>query len=103
MTVRPDNRLEDLPMRPVACLRCGAGVLVRKSSWDQTSVQWDAEALRRCEERSEAQKLASHGGRDLFLACAALGDSIAEAVRRGVLPVVDEIPLPVAPTADTRQ
>jgi hypothetical protein len=90
MTVRPDNRLDDGQMVPVACRRCGAGVLARKSSWDQTSVQWNAAASGRCEERRDALKLAGHGERNLFLACSALGDSIADAVRRGELVVVDD-------------
>jgi hypothetical protein len=102
MTVRRDNRLGDAPMAPMNCRRCAASVLVRKSSWDQTTVQWDAAALRRCEERHEAQKLADHGGRDLFLACSALGESIADAAREGSLPIVDETPTTGRPTAHAR-
>jgi hypothetical protein len=90
MVVRPDNRLADSPMVPLACRRCGACVLVRKSTWNQTSVQWDAEASARCLERRDAENLAAYAGRSLFLACSALSDSIADAVRRGDLPVVDE-------------
>jgi hypothetical protein len=90
MAVRPDNRLTDSPMVPVACRRCGASVLARKSSWNQTSVQWDAEASARCLERRDAENLAEHAGRSLFLACSALSDSILEAIRHGDLPVVDE-------------
>jgi len=55
MDVRPDNRLADSPMVPVACRRCEACVLARKSSWNQTSVQWNAEATARCLERSDAE------------------------------------------------
>jgi hypothetical protein len=90
MAVRPDTRLADSPMVPVACRRCGASVLARKSSWNQTSVQWDAEASARCLERREAENLAAYAGRSLFLACSALSDAIIEAVRHGDLPVVDE-------------
>jgi hypothetical protein len=90
MAARPDNRLADTPMVPVACRRCGASVLARKSSWNQTSVQWDAEASAGCLERRDAENLAAHTGRSLFLACSALRDSIIEAVRQGDLPVVDE-------------
>ncbi|HZN83116.1 MAG TPA: ferredoxin [Mycobacterium sp.] len=90
MAVRPDNRLADSPMVPVCCRRCGASVLARKSSWNQTSVQWDAEASARCLERREAENLAAYAGRSLFLACSALSDAIIEAVRHGDLPVVDE-------------
>ncbi|WP_170314183.1 ferredoxin [Mycolicibacterium helvum] len=89
MTVRPDNRLDDAPMVPVVCARCGAGVHVRKSSWNQTSVQWSGPALDRCEERCTAVQLVGNGGRGLFLACSALKRSIAEAVRAGTVPVVD--------------
>jgi hypothetical protein len=90
MDVRPDNRLADSPMVPVACRRCEACVLARKSSWNQTSVQWNAEASALCLERRDAQNLAAHSGRGLFLACSALGASISDAVRHGDLPVVDE-------------
>lgn len=92
MTVRPDNRLDDAPMVPVTCARCGAGVEVRKSSWNQTSVQWTGAALSRCEERCTAAQLGDNGGRGLFLACFALGGSIVDAVRSGALQVVDERP-----------
>jgi len=90
MTVRPDNRLADAPMVAVMCRRCGAGVEARKSSWNQTSVQWTRTALRRCEERCEAGQLADFGGRGLFLACSALNSSIVDAVRAGTLPVIDD-------------
>ncbi|MGV0807344.1 ferredoxin [Mycolicibacterium setense] len=90
MAVRTDNRLDDAPMVPVLCGRCGAGVQVRKSSWNQTSVQWTGSALRRCEERCTAGQLAPHGGHGLFLGCSALRGSIADAVRSGALAVVDE-------------
>ncbi|EHB53378.1 hypothetical protein MycrhDRAFT_3841 [Mycolicibacterium rhodesiae JS60] len=90
MAVRPDIRLDDAPMVPVTCARCGAGVQVRKSSWNQTSVQWTGSALERCEERCTAGQLAISSGRGLFLACSALRDSIMDAVRVGTLSVVDD-------------
>ncbi len=90
MTVRADNRLDDAPMVPVNCRRCGADVLVRKSSWNQTSVQWTGQALVRCEERCQAEQLAGHTRSNLFLACSALTGSIVDAVRTGTLPVVDD-------------
>ncbi|OBI53396.1 ferredoxin [Mycobacterium kyorinense] len=99
MTARVDNRLSDCPMVSVDCRRCGARVLARKSSWDQTSVQWDAQASALCLERRDAQHLAAHSGRGVFLACSALSGSIADAVRHGDLPVVDEI----VQIADTRR
>ncbi len=87
MVVRPDNRLADSPMVPVACSRCGACVLARKSSWNQTSVQWNADASARCIERRDAENMAAHSDRGLFLGCSALRTSIREAVRTGDLPV----------------
>jgi hypothetical protein len=90
MAVRRDNRLADSPMVPVACRRCGARVLARKSSWNQTSVQWNADASARCLERRDAENLAAHSARGMFLGCSALSDSIVDAVRHGDLSVVDE-------------
>jgi hypothetical protein len=91
-TRRPtDNRLDDAPMTAVGCHQCGATVLARKSSWNQTSVQWDADAMATCEERRHADQLSEHGGRGLFLACSAINRSILEAVRNGELSVVDEL------------
>ena len=90
-SARVDNRLDEMPMVAVACRTCGARVLARKSSWNQTSVQWNADATARCAERAEAQKLTGPGGRGLFLGCSALSESILEAVRHGDLAVVDEI------------
>lgn len=90
MAVRPDNRLADAPMVPVTCRRCEACVLVRKSTWNQTSVQWTKKASARCLERRDAQTLSGHAERGLFLACSALSDTIVDAVRTGDLPVVDE-------------
>ncbi|MEO3756874.1 ferredoxin [Mycobacterium sp. B14F4] len=88
MTVRPDNRLEDLPMVPVVCGACGAEVMARKSSWQQTSVQWNREAESRCVQRRELDSL-QRTDRP-FLVCFKLRDSIEDAARRGALPIVDE-------------
>ena len=90
MTLRPDNRLAEAPMAMVHCERCAAGVLVRKSSWNQTSVQWDAVASAGCVERSDAARLAAYGGGGMFLACSALSASIVRAARRGDVQIVDE-------------
>jgi hypothetical protein len=90
MAIRSDNRLDDAPMVPVSCGRCGAGVQVRKSSWNQTSVQWTGPALNRCEERCSAAQLARLNSRGLFLSCSALTESIAEAVRSGHVRVIDD-------------
>lgn len=89
-SVQEDNRLDEMPMVPVACGSCGARVLVRKSSWNQTSVQWNADATARCAERADAQKIDTPGSRGVFIVCSALSASILDAVRQGNLSVVDE-------------
>ncbi|MBE2997096.1 ferredoxin [Nocardiopsis sp. HNM0947] len=79
--VRTDERLIDgAPMQPVRCLRCSATVQARKASWQQTSLQWNAEAAGACEERP-----AERGER--FEACGALRDSVRAAAVEGSLEV----------------
>ncbi|MFD7291919.1 ferredoxin [Streptomyces sp. NPDC059897] len=80
MVVRPDSRLHDAPMVAVACGACGARVEARKSSWEQTSIQWDAEALRTCAERPAAGR----GQRAMpFATCRSLMTAIGEAAVDG--------------------
>ncbi|WP_414686361.1 ferredoxin [Mycobacterium sp.] len=86
--VRTDDRLDEMPMVAVKCGNCGAQVLARKSTWNQTSVQWNADATARCTERQEAQRIAGHH-RGPFLVCSALRDSIDTAVATGQLTIVD--------------
>ena len=83
-TTRTDNRLQDAPMQPVRCERCGASLLVRKSSWEQTSIQWDDTALSRCAERTAVHDAA--GGR-VFEMCGALRSSIRRAAVEGSIRV----------------
>lgn len=87
--MRTDNRLDDIPMARVTCRNCGAEVLARKSTWSQTSVQWNADATARCAERAEARRLTEPGSRGVFVACSALRESILDAVRHGDLSIVD--------------
>jgi hypothetical protein len=89
MTVPSDNRFLDEAMRPVECRRCSARVEVRKSSWQQTSVQWDAAATAACQERPGAQPLPGPNG-DFFESCSALQESIQEAALAGAVPVPDD-------------
>jgi hypothetical protein len=103
VTVRTDNRLADAPMVPVACRHCGAEVMARKSSWQQTSVQWDAAALARCPQRREAALLSAHGGRSVFLSCSELRESILDAVVSGALPVLDDGDHPLAADRPARR
>ncbi len=86
-SARTDARLVDMPMAPITCRECGARVLARKSSWNQTSVQWDACAMARCAERREAGRT-TEDRRGLFLTCSALKQSIEAAVAAGELSVV---------------
>jgi hypothetical protein len=97
VSVREDNRLDDAPMVPVNCRRCAATILARKSSLAQTSIQWNAAAYEGCPERRAAELIAAHGTRGVFLGCAAVKASVADAVRRGELPVVDDAALPARP------
>lgn len=90
MSIRPDNRLADAPMVPVTCRACGARVSARKSSFEQTSVQWNADAAQRCPQRRDSEALAGHGRPPVFLSCSELSESIVDAVRTGQLTIVDE-------------
>lgn len=102
MSVRPDNRLADGPMTPVQCHTCAAQVEARKSSWDQTSIQWHDDALTQCAERRSADlgdRPGAGPNAGTFGGCQALRDSIREAAVRGELPVQDEDPLKVNPEA----
>jgi YD repeat-containing protein len=83
---RSDDRLDDLPMTPVECQRCHATVQVRKSSWQQTSVQWDGAGARTCVERRSP--LGGGGIREAdFFTCAGLRESIAQAALSGAIPL----------------
>ena len=70
MSVRPDVRLDDAPMQDVSCGTCGAHVLSRKSSWEQTSIQWSAEAAASCVERRASSPRPGPNG-STFIGCAA--------------------------------
>lgn len=96
MSVRPDVRLDDAPLQPVTCGTCGGHVQARKSSWDQTSIQWSAEALAACVERRASLPRPGPNGAT-FTGCAALRDAIREAAVRGDLTVVDDAPLKTSP------
>ncbi len=85
MSVRADNRLGDAPMLPVACRSCGTTVLARKSSWQQTTVQWSKDAMAACTSWEHGCSV-----RGELPVCHPLRDSIARAVVEGGLPVVDD-------------
>jgi hypothetical protein len=62
-------------MREVHCVHCAGCVLVRKNSWAHTSIQWTADAVRRC------PSFTAHSG------CPHLGRSIDQAIAVGRLQV----------------
>lgn len=84
---RTDNRLDDVPMKPLRCGECAARVLVRKSSRDQTSLQWNAEARDACRELGT-----SPISGPALAGCSRLTKSIDEAVASGQLQVVQAQP-----------
>ncbi len=90
VVIRPDVRLDDGPMRPVTCTACSAHVEVRKSSWEQTSIQWHADALAACHERREGGPARPGFS---FAGCSRLGESIREAAVNGELPIQSGDPL----------
>ncbi|MGF3139262.1 ferredoxin [Streptomyces diastaticus] len=79
------RRADGVPMRPLACERCAAEVLVRKSSRQQTSVQWNARATAACAEREAAGRTGV-----AFEGCRSLRDTIREAAVAGRIEIVDE-------------
>ncbi len=92
---RPDVRLDDGAMSSVTCGSCAARVEARKSSWEQTSIQWHGDALDACLERRASQP--GPGPNATFPGCTALGLSIREAVVRGSLSVQSGEALPTHP------
>ena len=84
---RSDNRLDDAPMRPLRCDTCAARVLVRKSSREQTSLQWNAAAREACHELGNSPIPGP-----ALAGCSRLARAIDEAVIRGRLPVVQAQP-----------
>ncbi|WP_202033129.1 hypothetical protein [Nocardioides sp. WS12] len=99
MSVRPDVRLEAAPMQPVDCGACGATVLARKSSWDQTTLQWSTDALATCAERRTAAESSERPNRNAFTGCSALTAAIRAAAVAGALDVQSDEPLPTNPEA----
>ena len=90
---RSDVRLEDGPMQPVDCSACGATVTARKSSWDQTSIQWNAAALAACLERRAPRTSSDRPNRQAFLGCSALAAEVRAACSDGRLEVRSHEPL----------
>jgi hypothetical protein len=72
-------------------------VLARKSSWDQTSIQWTAEARALCVERTVPHDPEHRPNRHGFPGCGALKASVREAAVRGELEVHSHEPLKTNP------
>lgn len=87
MAVHPDVRLDTAPMQQLRCERCLAAVEVRKSSWDQTSIQWHQDALSACQERRSGVVTGGPNG-GYFPGCTALRDSIRRAAVMGSIDVL---------------
>jgi len=88
MMTRSDERLDDTPLRELGCGSCGARVLVRKSSWEQTSIQWTGPARAACRERQAASPGPGPNGA-FFRGCESLRQAITDAALCGELPVHD--------------
>jgi hypothetical protein len=96
MSVRPDNRLADGPMTPLTCSTCGACVEARKSSWEQSTVQWHADSVERCLERRASTPRPGPNGA-AFAGCQTLKQEIREAAVLGRLPIQIDEDLPTNP------
>lgn len=89
-------------MQPVPCATCGAEVLARKSSWDQSTVQWNAAALAQCLERRTTPTSSTRPNRNAFPGCSALRDTVRAAAVAGRLDVQSDEPLPANPHQESR-
>ncbi|WP_205623061.1 ferredoxin [Sciscionella marina] len=72
-------------MTTLSCRTCAAEVLVRKASWQQTSIQWDCTASAACLERQRHREKGVP-----FAACTALSESISRAAVSGELDIAQE-------------
>ncbi|MBM7458317.1 hypothetical protein JOE26_000992 [Rhodococcus coprophilus] len=83
-----ENRME-----PLRCVECSAQVLVQKNSWEHTSIQWNADARRRCPQVQDGAGRDGRPGAPL-MACSRLAETITRAAASGVLDVYDDAPVP---------
>lgn len=78
-----------LPSRPrtqVRCDACGLSVLVGKTSWQQTSVQWPPDAISTCLELRDVEGTSVDAR---LQGCGALRRSIEKAALRGAIDIPD--------------
>lgn len=88
MNAPTDVRLVEYPMQPLACAGCAASVLVRKSNWQQTSIQWDETAQKACMERPFSSRGNQPG--EQFAGCGTLAASIRDASLEGRIDVLSK-------------
>ncbi|MDN3480898.1 hypothetical protein QMA10_03030 [Arthrobacter sp. APC 3897] len=81
-----DVRLIDNPMQPLACSGCAASVLVRKSNWQQTSIQWNETAQKACLERPRS--CSGENQTKQFPGCETLAETIRSASLEGTIEVI---------------
>ncbi|RAX45955.1 ferredoxin [Arthrobacter sp. AQ5-05] len=86
MDQQSDARLLEIPLQSLDCTECVARVLVRKSTWQQTSIQWTEEALESCRELPATR--CGERPKDRFIGCESLRNEIREATNDGRLEVV---------------
>lgn len=80
-TVRDKENYLESKLAPVQCRTCGTGVLVRKNSFKQTSVQWTSPPTETCPVFRESGSSATQDS------CPRMQESIEHAVMDGLLPV----------------
>ncbi len=78
----------DTAMQQVRCIECLAKVQVRKSAWEQTSVQWTDEALDLCRERPA--RATGDLPRDQFVGCETLRAAVRDETVQGNLKLSNE-------------
>jgi len=82
-TVQDQRLYTQARLTDVACQDCLARVRVKKNSEHHTSIQWDAEAVGRCQ--AFARLASGPGGRPVQESCPRLAASIETAVREGAI------------------
>lgn len=73
-------------MQSLACGECTARVLVRKSTWQQTSIQWTSEALNACQERAALGD--TDNSAEPFRVCESLMETIRGAASEGTITII---------------
>ncbi|MBV8930115.1 MAG: hypothetical protein JO152_13415 [Mycobacteriaceae bacterium] len=91
-TERDRERYLKSGLQPVDCRFCHVSVLVKKLGPGHTSVQWNADAAKRCAYFDEVRSTGGITARSR--ACPRLADSIEHAIAEGILEPVSSAPPP---------